>query len=115
MGKGESETGYGKEVVDLGKSLSTIELHNETEIETKKIEEICSILGNKKHITLIKKNQDDKVSRYLIDNSGKTAYLERIYLNRIWYRNFDFWKFSLPFLIGFLGVLNSVLQWLIVN
>lgn len=109
--QGEARTGNGLEVTDLGKSLTTTEIQKETKLQISDIEQICFVLTNTNYIKLFNKNQNDKVNRYLIIDSGQTAFLEKYFLNKVWYRNFDFWKFFLPFLIGLLGLLNSIFQW----
>lgn len=112
---GEERSGNGIEVTDLGKSLATTEIQKETKMQTSDIEQVCSVLINTNYIKLFSKNQNDKINRYLIIVNGQTAFLEKYFLNKIWYRNFNFWKFFLPFLIGVLGLLNSIFQWLTVT
>lgn len=113
--KGEERSGNGIEVTDLGKSLTTTEIQKETKMQTSDIEQVCSVLVNTNYIKLFSKNQNDKVNRYLIIDNGQTAFVEKHFLNKIWYRDFNFWKFFLPFLVGLLGLLNSIFQWFTVT
>ena len=58
---GEKNTGFGRIITDLGKSLSTFELNEKTNISSDKINNICFLLI-----------QDDLIEYNSIDEKKKT-------------------------------------------
>lgn len=109
---GESKSGYGHTVTDLGRSMTTQVIHENTNIKISIVNDICNNLKNEEFLTLTKQDLNNKVYRYLITEKGKDACLNNLFLNQIWWRRFDFWKWFLPFLFGLFGTLNSVFHFL---
>ncbi|WP_062063021.1 hypothetical protein [Aquimarina longa] len=90
---GVENTGHGKTVTDLGKSMSNIELHKENGRKVEIIDNTCYSLVNNGHIELLAEDENEKIRRYNITESGKQAYLDDYYLNqtRKVFAQFIFW------------------------
>lgn len=87
------------------------EVYDKIKLKKNIVDEIIDILEIEGFISI--NNYPNKI--YFITEKGRKAYLEKTILNKIWYRNKEFWKFILPFTIGLLGLLNSIYQWLIIK
>lgn len=83
----------------LGQTLTVVELTNRTRLIADEIQAICYTLTNAGHIQLYQKDEINKSHRYLITDSGKQAYVDNFYINKLWFRNIDFWFKLLPIII----------------
>lgn len=84
----------------LGQTLTVIELNNKTRLTADEIQAICYTLTNAGHIQLFQKDDNNKSHRYLITDSGRQAYIDKFYINQVWYRNRGFWLKLLPIIIS---------------
>lgn len=88
---GEENSGHGHEVTELGRSMTNIQIHNDTGIDIRQVDNLCYSLSNQGHLTILKKDENNKAHRYLITQSGQQAVTDKAYLNTIWYRKQSFW------------------------
>ena len=84
----------------LGQTLTVVELTNRTRLIADEIQALCYTLMNAGHIQLYQKDENNKSHRYLITDSGRQAYIDKFYLNQVWYRNREFWLKTLPIMIS---------------
>lgn len=89
--KGEKNTRFGTIITDLGKSLSTLELNERTNISSNKINDTCYILVQDNYIEYNDIDDKNENHRYIITENGKKAFIEKFFLNQIWYRQRAFW------------------------
>jgi|TARA_R100000479_G_scaffold130736_1_gene68715 hypothetical protein len=108
---GEEKTGFGRTVSNLGRSMSVIQIQNSTKIPIQKVKRYCDYLTSNNYIHIQKEESDNKNHFYIIQPEGKSAFLDNVFRNKFWFFNFDFWKFTLPFIIGLIGLLNSIFHW----
>ena len=108
---GEDRTTSSYQVTPFGRSLTVIELQKKTSYGILKIEELCITLSNDGYIEKITEDTDNKSHRYLIKELGKSAFIDKYFLHKVFFFSFDFWKWVLPFLVGLLGLLNSIFHW----
>lgn len=101
---GEEKSGLGSEVTDLGKSMTNIQIHSATSIDIKLIDNLCYALTNQGHLTIFRKDEQNKAHRYLITPSGQQAVIDKVYLKALWYRKQNFW-FQLATILIALGTL----------
>ena len=106
--KGEERTGLGVTVTDLGKSMTNIQLHTETKIDVKDVDNLCYVLVNQGHVSILQKDEANKAHRYLITQSGQQAVIDNFYINQVWYRQRAFWFSLLPIIVSL-----STLVWTI--
>lgn len=108
---GEEKTGFGRTVSNLGRTMSVIQIQNTTKIPIQKVKRCCDYLTSNNYIHIQKEESDNKNHFYIIHPDGKSAFLDNTFKNKFWFFNFDFWKFTLPFIIGLIGLLNSIFHW----
>lgn len=108
---GEDRTTSSYQITSFGRSLTVIELQKKTSYGILKIEELCITLSNDSYIEKITEDTDNKSHRYLITGLGKSAFIDKHFLHKVFFFNLDFWKWILPFLVGLLGLLNSIFRW----
>jgi hypothetical protein len=108
---GEDKTTSNYQITPFGRSLTVIELQKKTSYGILKIEELCITLSNDGYIKKITEDTDNKAHRYLIEDLGKSAFIDNYFLNKVLFFSFDFWKWFLPFLVGVFGALNSIFRW----
>ena len=72
---------------------------------------MCITLSNDGYIKKITEDTDSKSHRYLITDSGKSAFIDNHFLYKVLFFSFDFWKWFLPFLLALFGALNSIFHW----
>src|SRR5690554_3995972 len=108
---GEERTKGGTTVTPYGRSLTIIQLSKRTKYSSDKIQDLCDSLAQSQLIEKLKEDSENKSHSYILNDSGKAYVIDKILLNKVWFRNFDFWKFVLPFIIGLLGLLNSIFNW----
>jgi DNA-binding PadR family transcriptional regulator len=109
---GEDRTTSSYQITSFGRSLTVIELQKKTSYGILKIEELCITLSNDGYIEKITEDTDNKSHRYLITELGKSAFIDKHFLHKVFFFNLDFWKWILPFLVGLLGLLNSIFHWI---
>lgn len=109
--EGEDKTISSFEVTPYGRSLTVIEIQKETSFGILKIEEICITLLNDYYIERLVEDKENKSHRYLITDLGKSAFIDRYFLHKRLFFSFDFWKWVLTFLVGLIGLLNSIYHW----
>jgi predicted AAA+ superfamily ATPase len=112
---GEERTTGSYTVNPLGRSLSIIQLSKRTKLSSDKVQDLCDTLEHSKLIDKFKEDTENKSHYYIINDFGKSYVIDKIFFYKVWYRNFNFWKFVLPFLIGLAGLLNSIFGWWTVN
>ena len=108
---GEDKTTSSYQITPFGRSLTVIELQKKTSYGILKIEELCITLSNDGYIKKITEDTDSKSHRYLITDSGKSAFIDNHFLYKVLFFSFDFWKWFLPFLLALFGALNSIFHW----
>ena len=108
---GEDKTTSSYQITPFGRSLTVIELQKKTSYGILKIEELCITLSNDGYIKKITEDTDSKSHRYLITDSGKSAFIDNHFLYKVLFFSFDFWKWFLPFLLALFGALNSIFRW----
>ena len=84
---GEERTVGGHQVTDLGRSLTTRQLNDQTGIKSSEINTLCRILINSNQLVLSKEEPDTKAHWYRINDNGIDAVNDMVYLNKLWYRN----------------------------
>lgn len=77
--EGEESSGYGFEITDTGKSLTNIQIHNQTGLTVDDVNEICLPLISVGHVKLQSEDKDDKAHRYLITEQGRQAVSDDYY------------------------------------
>ena len=108
---GEDKTTSNYQITPFGRSLTVIELQKKSSYGILKIEELCITLSNDGYIKKITEDTDSKSHRYLITDSGKSAFIDNHFLYKVLFFSFDFWKWFLPFLLALFGALNSIFRW----
>lgn len=98
---GEKNTGFGRIITDLGKSLSTFELNEKTNISSDKINNICFLLIQDDLIEYNSIDEKKENNSYIITEKGKKTFIEKGLLSQIWYRQRTFWLPFLALLISF--------------
>jgi len=109
--EGEDKTTSNYQITPFGRSLSVIEIQKLTSFGILKIEELCITLSNDCYVEMLTQDVDNKSHRYLITDLGKSAFIDKHFLYKSLFFSFDFWKWVLPFLVGLLGLLNSIFHW----
>lgn len=97
---GEKNSGRGKLITELGRSLTLLELSGKIRVSNDKIDDLCGVLNNDGYIKYLIKDEDSKNHSYLITETGKKAFTDKEFLNNVWYRNKDFWFKALPILVA---------------
>ena len=109
---GEEKTKFGRTVKDLGRSMSVIQLQNSTNISIQNVKRYCDYLNSNGYIVLYKEEPDNKNHFYLIQPLGKSAFLDKMFKNKYWFYNSEFWKWFGLALPGIFGALNSIFRFI---
>lgn len=109
--QGEEKSRGGIIVTPHGRSLTIIQLSKKAKLSSDRVQDLCDSLVNSQLIEKLKEDKENKSHSYIIKDSGRSYVIDKVFYNKVWYRNFSFWKFTLPFIIGLLGLLNSIFGW----
>lgn len=110
--QGERETKHGSSVEELGRSRSNLELHLDTNIRIDTINDLCFKLVNMGYLKANGVKEDNKINRFNITPAGRIAIIDNIFLNKVWWRNWEIWKWLLPTLIGLSTGVIAILAYL---
>ncbi len=94
-------------------SLIPLEISNKTILNNPdEIKRLCNSLKASNYITNGKTELGYTVpTTYVIDELGEIAITEKLFLNKILIRKFDFWKWIIPFFTSILALANSIWHW----
>lgn len=70
---------------------------------------ILDSLENEKYIESI--NYSTVGDVYIITRIGELAYIDKIFLNKVFWRKLEFWGFILPLILSVIALLNSYFHW----
>lgn len=96
------------------RSLEVEELSDRLRIKDETVQDVCISLDShefvKAHMT---ENEDtnEEPYRFYITQKGKNAVTDKTFLNLVWWRKLDFYKFLLPLLLAIIALLNSIFHW----
>jgi hypothetical protein len=105
---GAEKTSSASQVTELGRSYDIQELlkNLKRNKNIRQVEEACQYLFNEGYL----RHPDGNDNKYLVTPMGQSAYLEKKFLNKLWYRKPQYW------ITGILApVLTALLLYLLNN
>jgi hypothetical protein len=111
---GYDETNYGRQVTDLGRSLSVLDLTDIVKLNKSEIEKLMISICSDGYATMYKTdpNQNQKNHLYLISEAGKKASVDNHYSNQTATRNQTTLFQIFGIVIGILGFILALTTYL---
>lgn len=88
-------------------SLHTDDLAKSTKIEQELISDLLVALSIENFVEI----SEQKPRYYWITAKGMSVVTDKTLLNKVWWRNTNFWKWAIPFVISLAALANSIFHW----
>lgn len=107
----EKKANNDKPISALDVSLDPQELSKQTGYNIEKLKDICHVLMSEQLVQKVTSGNLNLPDKYVISSKGRTYVTEQKFLNQIFWRKFEFWKFVIPTIIAIIALLNSIFGW----